>query len=193
MFRILKSLVLLLAMLGLLAYLVVPVRHPFVAARLLVQDAPAVLPVPVAGIQPRDLRDTWGAPRSGGRRHEGIDIFAPKGTAILSATSGLIWKIGQNRLGGNVVWVLGPGGEWHYYAHLDRFAALGAGDEVAPGTVLGYVGTSGNARGTPAHLHYGIYGPNGARNPFPRLAPKIRADTTAPSLVPVSVPAVPGS
>jgi peptidoglycan LD-endopeptidase LytH len=80
--------------------------------------------------------------------------------------------VGTNRLGGNVVKVLGPGLEWHYYAHLDRYGAFRRGDVVRPGDVLGYVGDSGDARGTPTHLHYAIYSSSGhARNPYPRLAP----------------------
>ena len=74
----------------------------------------------------------------------------------------------MNRLGGQIVGVLGPGLEWHYYAHLDRFGTLREGDIVQAGDVLGYVGNTGNARGTPSHLHYGIYR-DGAQNPYRRL------------------------
>ena len=63
--------------------------------------------------------------------------------------------------------VLGPGGYWHYYAHLERFARIRPGDVIAEGTVVGYVGNSGNAKGTPPHLHYGIYRfQGGAVNPY---------------------------
>jgi murein DD-endopeptidase MepM/ murein hydrolase activator NlpD len=79
-------------------------------------------------------------------------------------------KVGDNRLGGHVVKVLGPGLEWHYYAHLDRFADLRVGDAVSAGRVLGYVGNSGDAVSTPTHLHYGIYRRlGGAMDPYPRL------------------------
>ncbi|MNT39589.1 L-Ala--D-Glu endopeptidase precursor [compost metagenome] len=64
---------------------------------------------------------------------------------------------------------MGPGRQLHYYAHLDDYAAIRAGDIVVAGTVLGYVGTTGNARGTPPHLHYGIYTAGGALNPYPLL------------------------
>ena len=78
--------------------------------------------------------------------------------------------VGHNRLGGRIVRVFGPGGQWHYYAHLDRFADVRTGDVIAGGTVIGYVGDSGNARGTPPHLHYGIYRfRGGAINPYPLL------------------------
>ncbi|QEI07467.1 M23 family metallopeptidase [Pigmentiphaga aceris] len=132
--------------------------------------APDSVAVPVAGVMRRNLVDTWGGARSGGRRHEGIDIFASRGTAVIAATDGLVARIGENRLGGRTVWVYGPGRQRHYYAHLDRYAEdLSAGDRVAVGDVLGYVGDSGNARGTPPHLHYGIYTMSGAINPYPLL------------------------
>ena len=144
--------------------------HPVVAASLIAGNTPVHLPVPVAGVRPSDLRDTWDAPRSGGRKHRGIDIFAPRGRAVVSATRGIVVTVGTNRLGGRIVRVLGPGGQWHYYAHLDRFADVRAGDVIAAGTILGYVGTTGNARGTPPHLHYGIYRfRGGAINPYPLL------------------------
>lgn len=140
-------------------------------ARLLRAEPPSTLLVPVAGVRRKDLRDSWNAPRSGGRHHQGIDIFARRHTPIHSTTRGVVATVGVNSLGGRIVRVLGPGGEWHYYAHLERFAPLQKGDRVMPGTVLGYVGDSGNARGTPPHLHYGIYRPSGrAVNPYPRLA-----------------------
>ena len=113
--------------------------------------------------------DSWGAPRNRGRRHQGIDIFAPRSTPVVSTTRGVVTRVGINKLGGQVVWVLGPGLESHYYAHLDRFADIKAGDIVHPGDVLGYVGRTGNARGTPFHLHYGIYRAGRADNPYPRL------------------------
>ncbi|AZG16611.1 M23 family metallopeptidase [Cupriavidus pauculus] len=139
------------------------------AARLSAQPAPTSLPVPVQGVSRKALRDTWGGARSGGRKHEGIDIFASRGRPVLSATEGIVTRVGTNRLGGNVVWVMGPGRQMHYYAHLDGYAPIRAGDRVAPGTPLGYVGDTGNARGTPPHLHYGVYGAGGAINPYPLL------------------------
>lgn len=131
--------------------------------------APARLDVPVAGIRPTALVDTWGASRSGGRRHEGIDIFAPRGTPVTSPVQGMVLGLGQDRLGGNVVRVLGPGRQVHYFAHLDGFGPGLPRRWVRQGDVLGYVGTTGNARGTPPHLHYGIYAAGGAINPLPLL------------------------
>jgi len=138
--------------------------------QLSVREAPQSVAVPVVGIARRNLVDTWGGARSGGRRHEGIDIFAARGTAVIAATEGIVARIGENRLGGRTVWVYGPGRQRHYYAHLDRYEdTLSAGDRVAAGDVLGYVGNSGNAQGTPPHLHYGIYTLTGAINPYPLL------------------------
>jgi murein DD-endopeptidase MepM/ murein hydrolase activator NlpD len=138
---------------------------------LMTQDAPSTLPVPVKDVNSVELADTWGAPRSDNRRHEGIDIFAPLGRPVLSTTRGVVFKVGEDNLGGNVVVVVGPGWYRHYYAHLDRFADVKPGMIVQKGTVLGYVGNTGNARGTPPHLHYGVYRfLGGATNPYPLLA-----------------------
>ena len=139
------------------------------AMRLASMPKPSVLAMPVQGVRPKALRDTWHATRSGGRKHEGIDIFARRGTPVRAATEGIVLRVGTNRLGGQVVWVLGPGGQRHYYAHLDRFSDVTAGMRVEPGRVLGFVGTSGNAAGTPPHLHYGVYQTGGAINPYPLL------------------------
>jgi murein DD-endopeptidase MepM/ murein hydrolase activator NlpD len=136
--------------------------------RLSIDEPPARLANPVKART--RLVNTWDAPRDGGRRrHQGIDIFAPRSTPVISTTRGIVTRVGTSELGGQVVWVLGPGLESHYYAHLDRFADIEPGDIVQPGDVLGYVGRTGNARGTPFHLHYGIYRYGGAKNPYPRL------------------------
>jgi murein DD-endopeptidase MepM/ murein hydrolase activator NlpD len=130
----------------------------------------ALVAVPVSSVRVKQIKDTWRAPRSGKRLHEGQDIFAPRGTAVYSATEGYVMRIGENRLGGQTVSVLGAGGRVYYYAHLDAYApGLAAGDHVTPATVLGYVGTTGNARGTPPHLHFGVYTLTGAINPLPLL------------------------
>jgi murein DD-endopeptidase MepM/ murein hydrolase activator NlpD len=147
-----------------------PFKRPIVAVRLALEEPPTTLPLPIEGVPRAALRDTWGAPRGADRKHKGIDIFAPKGTPVRTTTRGLVFRVGQNRLGGNVVWIFGPGRQMHYYAHLDRFGEFQPGDLVMPGDIVGYVGDSGNARGTPPHLHYGVYMPGaGAINPFPLL------------------------
>lgn len=113
--------------------------------------------VPVEGVRADDVRSTWHAPRSGGRQHQGADIFAPKGTPVISATPGAVVRVGVDSLGGNVVWVVGPGPALYYYAHLDDWGDVRAGQTVRAGTVLGFVGNTGNARTTPSHLHFGVY------------------------------------
>lgn len=138
--------------------------------RLSTDAPPEHLRSPIDRSVVRALVNTWEAPRPGGRRHEGIDIFAPKETPVVSTTRGIVTRVGTNTLGGQVVWVLGPGLESHYYAHLDRFSDVHPGAIVNAGDVLGYVGRTGNARGTPFHLHYGIYRRGKAVNPYPRFA-----------------------
>ena len=140
---------------------------------------PEWLPVPVAGIRSSQLRDTWGAARSGGRSHEGIDIPARRGTPVLSVSHGVVSAVQERELGGNTVSVLGPGGYSHYYAHLDSYGRYLPGDRVAEGDTLGYVGDTGNAKGTTPHLHYGIYTSGGAINPFPLLTSRVAAKTSA--------------
>lgn len=132
----------------------------------------APLPVPVEGVKLRQIADTWGAARSQGRIHQGVDIFAKRGTAVRSSTEGRILSIGVNHLGGNVVWVLGPAMSRHYYAHLDSYGNFKQGDWIKAGDIIGYVGNTGNARTTPPHLHYGIYlNTIGSVNPYPYLNP----------------------
>ena len=115
------------------------------------------------------LADTWGAARSQGRSHEGIDIFAERGTPIQATTQGIVNKVGEDDLGGHVVMIIGPGGAGHYYAHLEDYADISANDWVNAGDIIGYVGDSGNAKGTPPHVHYGIYINGSAVNPYPLL------------------------
>src|SRR5438105_647782 len=147
-------------------------HHPIVLFALWRAPVGMHLPVPVAGVRPTQLRDTWGAPRPPHRVHQGIDIFAPRGTPVVSATPGIVLAVTTNDLGGRVVEIVGPGLAFHYYAHLDHWAAIRAGQSVRAGDVLGYVGDSGNAKGTPCHLHYGIYvPPHHAVNPYPFLSP----------------------
>ena len=131
------------------------------------------LSVPVKGVSRYKLQDTWGNARSQGRRHEGIDIMAARGTKVYSTTDGLIADLRNNNLGGKVIWIRGPSDSWHYYAHLDSHKrGLKVGDYVHKGDLIGYVGNTGNARHTAPHLHYGLYlngKGRGAVNPYPYL------------------------
>jgi murein DD-endopeptidase MepM/ murein hydrolase activator NlpD len=139
-------------------------------AQLYSKDPDSKLAMPVQDVSKKQVANTWHAPRGTDRLHEGQDIFAPKGTPIVSATSGYIYKIGENNLGGQTVSVIGAGGRVYYYAHLDSYApGIGVGDPVTTKTVLGYVGTTGNAQGTPPHLHFGVYTSSGAINPLPLI------------------------
>lgn len=159
------------AIAALIAYLAWPwLKNAMYVAELIGENAPQNLPIPVKGVSARAVRDSFGAARAGDRTHQGIDIFAPRGTPVISTTRGIVTRVGENSLGGTVVWVLGPAGDRHYYAHLGSVADIRSGQRIDAGAVLGTVGTTGNARGTPPHLHYGIYRTSGAINPFPLLS-----------------------
>jgi len=143
------------------------------------------LEMPVQGVTKSQVADTWHVPREGDRLHEGQDIFAKRGTPVLSATDGYIFRIGENKLGGQTVSVIGAGGRIYYYAHLDSYAPnMAAGDHVTTQTVLGYVGNTGNAAGGPTHLHFGVYAREGALNPLPLLTdrPEEKNTATAPRI-----------
>ena len=143
------------------------------------------LEMPVQGVTKSQVADTWHVPREGDRLYEGQDIFAKRGTPVLSATDGYIFRIGENKLGGQTVSVIGAGGRIYYYAHLDSYAPnMAAGDHVTTQTVLGYVGNTGNAAGGPTHLHFGVYAREGALNPLPLLTdrPEEKNTATAPKI-----------
>ncbi|MDX1657207.1 MAG: peptidoglycan DD-metalloendopeptidase family protein [Nitriliruptorales bacterium] len=129
---------------------------------------------PVEGAKAgRDFTNDWGYPRPGGRRHEGTDIFASRGTPVYAMYDGTIKELRRvdTGIGGLFVsyWVA-PGEHW-YNAHLDTVApGISVGDAVAAGQQIGTVGNSGNARTTPPHLHIGHYFDDVAENPYPVLA-----------------------
>jgi murein DD-endopeptidase MepM/ murein hydrolase activator NlpD len=116
---------------------------------------------PIAG--PRAFGDTWGASRSGGRSHEGVDMMSPAGTPLVAVESGSV-QFKTTRLGGNSVWLNGASGTRYFYAHLSAWE--GSSRSVSQGEVIGYVGATGNT--TANHLHFEVH-PGGGRavNPYP--------------------------
>ena len=112
----------------------------------------------------------WGFARSGGRTHKGTDVFAPKGSKLYAPDSGRV-SLSTGNLGGRYIWLTGDNGISFYLAHLDGYVGgLSSGDRVSKGEVIGYVGNTGNARGTSPHLHIQLHpGGGSAVNPFPTL------------------------
>lgn len=135
-------------------------------ASLINKPADTRIAIPIRGLRVQQIADTWGAARGADRKHEGQDIFAPRNTPVYSATAGYVIDVGENALGGRTVSVIGAGGRVYYYAHLAAYGDMKNGDAVTTDTILGYVGTSGNAAGTPPHLHFGVYAYSGAINPL---------------------------
>lgn len=112
--------------------------------------------------------DSWGFPRSGGRRHKGVDMFAAKGEYLYAVQAGTA-RASNNRLGGLSVHLSADTGFRYYYAHLDSIAFSGS-QRVEQGDVVGRVGNSGNARTTSPHLHFEIRpSGGGAVNPYPTV------------------------
>lgn len=104
-----------------------------------------------------DIGGAFGAPREGGARsHQGIDIFARRGTPALAASDAVVRRVGENGLGGLTVWLRDDRGNGLYYAHLDS-QAVREGQVVRRGDTVGFVGNTGNARRTPPHLHFGVF------------------------------------
>ncbi|MEM9892199.1 MAG: M23 family metallopeptidase [Actinomycetota bacterium] len=140
---------------------------------------------PVAWPYDTPLIDSWGFPRMPGTPdehwHEGIDLFAPAGTPLVAAERGVIIKISTGRLGGLTFWLRGESGAEWYYAHLQSYAdGLHVGQVVEAGQVLGFVGNTGNAVGTPPHLHLQLH-PDGGDpvNPYPLLHVTSQRDLAA--------------
>lgn len=137
------------------------------------------LRMPVVGVTPQELDDSWHAPRDGGSRvHKGIDIFAHRGTEVVAVTDGIISYIGDQPKGGHCLWLTTENGKSFYYAHLDHWASgIYEGMEVQSGDLLGYVGNTGNAVSTPPHLHFQISENDESVNPYPILTHAIPTKT----------------
>ncbi|HEU4705538.1 MAG TPA: M23 family metallopeptidase [Sphingomicrobium sp.] len=143
---------------------------------------PAGLAIPVAGVQPEQLSDTYTQARAGGARlHDAIDIMAPEGTEVVAAADGTVEKLFFSQGGGGITaYVRSPDGRWiYYYAHLQGYApGLAEGQRVRRGQPLGRVGHTGNANPGGPHLHFAIHRmqpgerwhQGSAVNPFPLLA-----------------------
>lgn len=114
--------------------------------------------------------DSWGYPRSGGRKHQGTDIMADFGTPLIALTDGTVTKLGNGGLGGITVGITTANGIYLYYAHLQsRASGIYVGAKVKAGQVVGYCGDSGNAKGGEPHLHFGIKVNGAWVNPYPVL------------------------
>ncbi len=137
------------------------------------------LTLPIAGVQPADIHDTFNEGRAHGKPHEAADILSPRGTPVLAMQDGVVRKLFTSVPGGLTVYEVDPQGIYcFYYAHLDHYAEdLHEGLEVKRGQVIGYVGTTGNAPANVPHLHLAIFklGPEkrwwqgAAINPYPIL------------------------
>ena len=130
-------------------------------------DPGGAMACPVDGFH--SFSDTWGAPRSGGRRHEGVDMLADRGTPVVAVEDGTIHRMSNTSRGGIAVWLDGIGGDRYYYAHLDAWAAgLAVGQMVSRGEQIGTVGTTGNAPAHIPHLHWEFHPDRGGPvNPTP--------------------------
>lgn len=115
--------------------------------------------VPVQGIRPAELLDTFEHARSGGRLHEAIDIMAPRNTPVVAVEAGRIAKLFTSDLGGLTLYQFDPTETYsYYYAHLERYArGIEEGSQVARGQVIGYVGSTGNAGPDNPHLHFAVF------------------------------------
>ena len=113
--------------------------------------------VPVEGVLRRNLRDNFSAPRAG-RPHRAMDIMAPKGTVVFAPDDLVVGRLFEGPLGGKVIYATDPSGAYvFYFAHLDRYRrGLAVGDRVAKGSLIGYVGSTGNALPSAPHLHFQV-------------------------------------
>ena len=164
-----------------LPVLVEPAPAPAAAAVPLSVPAPGRLLVPVEGVTPAQLSDTFNQARGTERRHEALDILAPKGSKVLAVADGKVVKLFNSKPGGLTVYQFDVSEKYaYYYAHLDAYASgVTEGSVLKRGDLVGYVGTTGNADPAAPHLHFAIFELEPAKqwwkgaplNPYPLLRP----------------------
>jgi murein DD-endopeptidase MepM/ murein hydrolase activator NlpD len=142
--------------------------------------APGKLLLPVEGIKPSQLTDTFNQARGKERHHEALDIMAPKGTRVLAAADGKVVKLFTSKPGGLTIYQFDPTEKYaYYYAHLDHYAdGIKEGMDIKRGDLIGYVGTTGNADANAPHLHFAVFELTPEKqwwkgtpvNPYPLLA-----------------------
>lgn len=135
-----------------------PLSTPQISPSPVASSASTTLLIPVAGVRPDELRDTFQDARSNGRVHDAIDIIAPGGTPVLAANDGRIAKLFLSQPGGMTIYQIDPDDRTvYYYAHLQRYAdGLVEGHFAHRGEVIGYVGDTGNAGAGNYHLHFSV-------------------------------------
>ena len=143
--------------------------QPQIAALGGVASTAVTIPV-LFGVGVHDITPNFGVVRASGHTHEGEDIIAVKGTPIVSPTAAVVTSIAYGASEGNAVYTANPGGETFVYYHLDRIGeGVAEGQVLERGSLIGYVGNSGDAAGGPAHLHFEIHKSGVPTDPFPRL------------------------
>jgi murein DD-endopeptidase MepM/ murein hydrolase activator NlpD len=157
-----------------------PDNAPPVVVAQQVEVSPSGLALPVVGVKPEQLTDTFDAARSAGRRHDAIDIMAAEGTPVIAASDGAVEKLFNSVRGGTTIYERSPDQKWmYYYAHLSAYApGLHEGQQVKRGQVIARVGHTGDASAAGPHLHFAVNSMapgerwwNGtAINPYPLLA-----------------------
>jgi peptidoglycan LD-endopeptidase LytH len=160
-----------------------PANAPPVVVAEQVQVSPSGVAIPVVGVKPEQLVDTFDAARSAGRRHDAIDIMAAEGTPVIAAADGTIEKLFYSNGGGGItIYERSPDQKWmYYYAHLQGYApGLAEGQQVKRGQVIARVDHTGDAVASAPHLHFAIntmaagerWWQGTAINPYPVLAGK---------------------
>ncbi len=131
---------------------------------------------PVSGGTSNDFSDEYGSPRASTGWHQGNDIFGASGTPLVAVADGMLSKVGVNPIGGNRLWLTDDRGTAYYYAHLSAYPpGIADGVRVRGGQVIGFMGNTGDAIGTPPHVHFEVHPGNGdSVNPYPYLMAWLR-------------------